>query len=147
MYRSPITRSRGSGIQSGPLDLPSLRAQTNHLPLPPPPPSSEFALATEPPSSPPSARSRRKSVLRRLSRAAAGSGDNPGQASAATGFTKVVFMPRRDYLRFFARNRDNVYVGTEPERVWTEEELEERWGRFRPIGGSKGRKERRAWGV
>lgn len=43
-------------------------------------------------------------------------------------------MPRKDYKRYFARDRDGKYVGTEqPEREWTTEELEERFGRFQDM--------------
>ncbi|CAG8953732.1 hypothetical protein HYFRA_00006621 [Hymenoscyphus fraxineus] len=34
--------------------------------------------------------------------------------------TKVVYMPRGCYLRFFARDARGVYVGSEPERRWNE---------------------------
>lgn len=40
-------------------------------------------------------------------------------------------MPRKEYLKYFARDRNNVYIGTERERVWTDEELELRFGRYR----------------
>lgn len=43
-------------------------------------------------------------------------------------------MPRKDYKRYFARDRDGKYVGTEqPEREWTVEELEEAFGRFQDL--------------
>ncbi|KAA8573551.1 hypothetical protein EYC84_005135 [Monilinia fructicola] len=38
--------------------------------------------------------------------------------------TKVVYMPRREYLKYFARGPRGEYVGTEPHRRWMEEELE-----------------------
>jgi len=40
-------------------------------------------------------------------------------------------MPRSDYIKHFARNEVDEYVGTEPERVWGDEELEEVFGRYR----------------
>jgi hypothetical protein len=40
-------------------------------------------------------------------------------------------MPRSDYLKHFARNEVDEYVGTEPERRWGDEELEEAFGRYR----------------
>ena len=46
--------------------------------------------------------------------------------------TKVVFMPRREHLRWFARDKDGGYVGTEPWKQWSEEDLEREFGRFRP---------------
>ena len=47
------------------------------------------------------------------------------------GIVKVVFMPRRDYLKYFAKDDDGAYIGTEPQKQWTEEELEERFGQHR----------------
>jgi hypothetical protein len=54
---------------------------------------------------------------------------------------RVFFMPRGEYLKFFAR-ADGVYSGTEPERQWTEKELEEKYGKYKnsrraPAEGSK----------
>ena len=46
--------------------------------------------------------------------------------------TKVVFMPRRDLKKWFAKDDNGVYFGTEPSREWTEEELEEQFGAYRP---------------
>jgi hypothetical protein len=48
------------------------------------------------------------------------------------GVLKVVFMPRREYQKFFARDLKGNYIGTEPFRRWTEEELEELYGRYKP---------------
>ncbi|KAI9647572.1 hypothetical protein NHQ30_003957 [Ciborinia camelliae] len=48
------------------------------------------------------------------------------------GITKVIYMPRREYLKYFARGQSGEYVGTEPHRRWTEEELEQTFGKFRP---------------
>lgn len=44
--------------------------------------------------------------------------------------TRVVWMPRREYKRHFARDGEGRYVGTEPRREWTEEELEEEFGQY-----------------
>lgn len=44
---------------------------------------------------------------------------------------RVVRMPRKEYLKHFARDRNNVYIGTEKERIWTDEELELRFGKYR----------------
>jgi hypothetical protein len=46
--------------------------------------------------------------------------------------TKVVFMPEGDRKKWFAKDKDKNYVGSEPHRQWTETELEERWGKYRP---------------
>ena len=40
-------------------------------------------------------------------------------------------MPRRDYLKYFAKDYDGSYIGTEPQRTWTEEELEETFGMYK----------------
>jgi hypothetical protein len=40
-------------------------------------------------------------------------------------------MPRGDYLKYFAKDTRGNYIGTEPQRAWTELELEERYGRYR----------------
>jgi len=47
--------------------------------------------------------------------------------------TKVIYMPRRDYQKWFARGLGGEYIGTEPYRQWTEEELEEQFGKYRPV--------------
>ncbi|RFU25121.1 hypothetical protein B7463_g11216, partial [Scytalidium lignicola] len=43
---------------------------------------------------------------------------------------KIVGMPRKDYFKYFARDVNNVYIGTEPERFWTEKELDAEFGRY-----------------
>jgi len=48
------------------------------------------------------------------------------------GLTKVVFMPRREYLKYFAKDDNGGYIGTEPQRQWTEVELDEKFGEYRP---------------
>lgn len=58
-------------------------------------------------------------------------------------------MPRSAYIKYFARNEVDEYVGTEPERSWGDEDLEEAFGRYRDFrptrwvmksedGGSRG---------
>lgn len=44
--------------------------------------------------------------------------------------TKAVRMPRRDYKKFFAKDKDGKYIGTEPQREWTMEELEDEFGQY-----------------
>lgn len=44
--------------------------------------------------------------------------------------TKAVWMPRREFKKFFAKDKDGQYIGTEPQREWTEEELEEEFGQY-----------------
>jgi len=55
------------------------------------------------------------------------------------GITKVVFMPRREYLRFFAKDEKGDYIGSEPKREWTEAELEETFGKYKPNYGKERR--------
>jgi len=51
---------------------------------------------------------------------------------------KVVYMPRREYLKFFARGLKGEYVGSEPYRQWTEDELENAFGKYTPEQPKKG---------
>jgi hypothetical protein len=44
---------------------------------------------------------------------------------------KIVLMPRSEYAKYFARDKSGAYIGTEEERSWTEEELEERYGAYK----------------
>jgi len=46
------------------------------------------------------------------------------------GPVKVVYMPRGEYLKYFARDQDAQYIGSEPEREWTEEELDDTYGKY-----------------
>lgn len=55
-----------------------------------------------------------------------------GKDAEGKGITKVVYMPRRDYLKWFARGLKGEYIGSEEYRRWTEEELEEAFGRYKP---------------
>jgi len=48
------------------------------------------------------------------------------------GILKVVFMPRREYQKFFARDLNGSYIGSEPYRRWREEELDELYGKYKP---------------
>jgi hypothetical protein len=56
--------------------------------------------------------------------------------------TKVVYMPRREYLKYFARGLKGEYTGSEPYKQWTEEELEETFKQYKPA--TTGRK--KGWG-
>jgi hypothetical protein len=40
-------------------------------------------------------------------------------------------MPRGEYLKYFAKDFDGAYIGTEPQKKWTEEELEDQFGQYR----------------
>ena len=46
---------------------------------------------------------------------------------------KAVQMPRRDYKRLFRRNRDGNYTGTEPERQWTQDDIDRDFGRYQDM--------------
>ena len=54
------------------------------------------------------------------------------ETSKGKSTIKTVFMPRSEYLKYFATDDKGEYMGTEPKQDWTEEELEERFGEFRP---------------
>lgn len=54
------------------------------------------------------------------------------------GLTKVVYMPRGDYLKYFARGQAGEYIGTEPHKRWTEEELDETFAQYKPAPRKKG---------
>ncbi|EPE36351.1 hypothetical protein GLAREA_05689 [Glarea lozoyensis ATCC 20868] len=76
--------------------------------------------STEPPASPP----RKKSIFDKFKRKAS--------VDTEKGITKVVYMPRREYMKFFARDLKGEYVGTEPYRRWSEGELDEVFRGFQP---------------
>lgn len=46
-------------------------------------------------------------------------------------------MPRNAYFKHFARNEADEYVGTEPERLWNDDDLEEEFGRYRDLKPTK----------
>ncbi len=50
---------------------------------------------------------------------------------------KVVYMPRKEYLKWFARDEKGVYIGTEEHRRWTEEELDTEFGKYKPETGKR----------
>jgi hypothetical protein len=49
----------------------------------------------------------------------------------------VVMMPRREYLRYFARNVDGEYIGTEPEQCWRQGDLDREFGRYQSVPDTK----------
>ncbi|KAE9372074.1 hypothetical protein N431DRAFT_439190 [Stipitochalara longipes BDJ] len=59
-------------------------------------------------------------------------GGKKEEAKSEKGLLKVVFMPRREYQKYFARDLKGNYIGSEPFRRWTEEELDELYGRYKP---------------
>jgi len=45
----------------------------------------------------------------------------------------AIKMPRRDYKRYFARDRNGNYAGTEPEREWSQEQLDAAFGEYQDM--------------
>lgn len=45
----------------------------------------------------------------------------------------AIKMPRRDYKRLFVRDKDGNYVGSEPEREWSREDLEREYGEYQHL--------------
>jgi hypothetical protein len=70
-------------------------------------------------------RSRRTSFLKKLK------GEKKHDVGEK-GLVKVVYMPRRDYLKWFARGTNGEYIGSEPYKKWTKDELEEAFKQFKP---------------
>lgn len=46
---------------------------------------------------------------------------------------KAVKMPRGEYLRHFRHDAQGHYAGTEPEREWAEEEINEKYGQYQEM--------------
>lgn len=97
------------------------------------------------PSSPPadSATQAKKSKPTFLGKLRRKSADGSGKKKGEGGLVKVVYMPRREYMKYFARGLKGEYIGTEPERRWSEEELEKEFKRYVPeekVRGKKGSK-------
>lgn len=42
-------------------------------------------------------------------------------------------MPRRDYKRYFMRDKDGGYAGSEPEKAWTEADLQREFGQYQDL--------------
>lgn len=42
-------------------------------------------------------------------------------------------MPRGEYKRYFARDKDGNYAGTEPEKHWDEQELMKVYGEYQSV--------------
>jgi hypothetical protein len=42
-------------------------------------------------------------------------------------------MPRGEYLKYFARDHDAKYIGTEPEQEWTAEALDDKYGKYKKL--------------
>lgn len=53
------------------------------------------------------------------------------------GRVKIVYMPREEYLKYFAMDKDGNYSGTEPGRTWTDAELNEAFGMYQPPAEGK----------
>jgi len=46
---------------------------------------------------------------------------------------QAVKMPRREYRRHFKRDRDGTYIGTEPERQWSEDDIARKFGGYQDL--------------
>ena len=46
---------------------------------------------------------------------------------------KAVKMPRGEYKKYFARDKEGNYAGTEEERQWDEGELERMFGEYQQV--------------
>lgn len=77
-------------------------------------------------------RSRKSSLLGKLRPSLKGKEDSDDGSGNGKGIMKVAFMPRREYLKFFARGLEGEYIGSEPYKRWTEQELEVEFGKYRP---------------
>lgn len=53
------------------------------------------------------------------------------------GRLKIVYMPREEYLKHFAKDKVGNYSGTEPERTWTDAELNEAFRMYQPPAEGK----------
>jgi hypothetical protein len=66
-------------------------------------------------------------------------GDKKDEAKEEKGIVKVIYMPRREYLKHFARDLKGDYIGSEPFRRWTEDELLETFKQYVPESAKKKR--------
>lgn len=48
------------------------------------------------------------------------------------GKLRVVYMPRRDYLKYFAKDDNGNYVGMEPQKSYTDQELDDMFAQYVP---------------
>ncbi|KAH8593719.1 hypothetical protein B0O99DRAFT_688552 [Bisporella sp. PMI_857] len=64
----------------------------------------------------------------------------PEEKKSNGRLTKVVYMPRRDYLKWFARDKAGQYIGTEPKREWTEAQLDAAFKQWQPVLDKKKRR-------
>lgn len=78
----------------------------------------------------PGPRPQPRSFLRRLSTRVASSFDHSAEKEERY---KAVKMPRRDYKRYFRRDKDGGYAGTEPERDWDEDEINQEFGAYQDL--------------
>ncbi len=71
------------------------------------------------------ARPRKRSFIKRVSTRVSGPTDG-------CRYTALK-MPRKDYKKYFAKDRNGFYAGTEPERDWSDLELQQVFGRFQEM--------------
>lgn len=49
----------------------------------------------------------------------------------------MVYMPREEYLKYFAKDAYENYAGTEPKKSWTDKELDHKFGAYHPMALEK----------
>ena len=45
----------------------------------------------------------------------------------------AIKMPRKEYKKYFARDRNGDYAGTEPEREWSQEDLDREFAQYQEM--------------
>merc|ERR1739842_241870 len=56
--------------------------------------------------------------------------DLPVRPTRRSFFRRLSKVPRREHQRYFARDYKGNYIGTEPERLWNEAEVEAMFGQY-----------------
>lgn len=46
---------------------------------------------------------------------------------------KAVKLPRGEYVKHFRHDHEGTYTGTEPQREWTEAEIDEAYGQYQDV--------------
>jgi len=64
-------------------------------------------------------------------------GSSSDREKGGESHLRVVYMPRREYLKYFARDAKRNYIGSEPERDWTDEQLDDMFGKYEPAAAPK----------
>jgi hypothetical protein len=64
-------------------------------------------------------------------------GSSSDRESGGVSHLRVMYMPQGEYLKRFARNSKRNYIGTEPERDWADEQLDDMGGKYKPTPAPK----------